>query len=125
MKTVIRIEYPLDGIGMFMTYLPNGFKRKIKPLDEFCISAFRRHYEFNSPIQDGLNRQKDFKKWFCSYKSIEQLQQWLKPDELKKIIKKGYVVLMLDITEYQEGMDQIIYTKESIKSFKDITQLFI
>lgn len=125
MKTVIRIEYPLDGIGMFMTYLPNGFKRKIKPLDEFCISAFRRHYEFNSPIQDGLNRQKDFKEWFCSYKSIEQLQQWLKPDELKKIIKKGYVVLMLDITEYQEGMDQIIYTKESIKSFKDITQLFI
>lgn len=125
MKTVIRIEYPLDGIGMFMTYLPNGFKRKIKPLDEFCISAFRRHYEFNSPIQDGLDRKKDFKEWFCSYKSIEQLQQWLKPDELKKIIKKGYVVLMLDITEYQEGMDQIIYTKESIKSFKDITQLFI
>ena len=125
MKTVIRIEYPLDGIGMFMTYLPNGFKRKIKPLDEFCISAFRRHYEFNSPIQDGLDRQKDFKEWFCSYKSIEQLQQWIISNELKKIIKKGYVVLMLDITEYQEGMDQIIYTKESIKSSKDITQLFI
>lgn len=125
MKTVIRIEYPLDGIGMFMTYLPNGFKRKIKPLDEFCISAFRRHYEFNSPIQDGLDRQKDFKEWFCSYKSIEQLQQWITSNELKKIIKKGYVVLMLDITEYQEGMDQIIYTKESIKSSKDITQLFI
>lgn len=124
MKTVIRIEYPEDGIGMFMTYLDNGLKREIKPLDEFCISAYRRHYEFNCPFQDGLNRKKDSKEWFCSYKSIEQLQQWIKTDELKRIIKKGYVVLMLDVTEYQEGRDQIMYTKESIQSSKDITSLF-
>lgn len=124
MKTVIRIEYPEDGIGMFMTYLKNGLKRKIKPIDEFCITAYRRHCKFNSPREDGLNRHKDSKEWFCSYKSIEQLQQWIKTNELKRIIKKGYMVLMLDVTEYQEGRDQIIYTKESIKSSKDITSLF-
>lgn len=124
MKTVIRIEYPEDGIGMFMTYLKNGLKRKIKSIDEFCITAFRRHFKFNCPIQDGLDAYRDSKEWFCSYKSIEQLQQWIKTNELKRIIKKGYMVLMLDVTEYQEGRDQIIYTKESIKSSKDITSLF-
>lgn len=125
MKTVIRIEYPLDGIGMFMTYLSDKeTEREIKPLDKFCISAYRRHCEFNCPFQDGLNKYKDSKEWFCSYKSIEQLQQWIKTNELKRIIKEGYVVLMLDVTEYQEGRDQIIYTKESIKSSKDITSLF-
>jgi len=124
-KTIIRIEYPGDGIGIFMTYLSDGETvRNIKPIDEFCINAYRRHRNFNTPSEDGLNKYKNNKNWFCAYKSVEQLQQWIKPIELKRIIKKGYIVLMLDVSKYQEGRDQIIYTKESIKSSKNITSLF-
>lgn len=126
-KTIIRIEYPLDGLGIFTTYLGANFnhdKREIRPIDEFCREAYIRHREFNDPFQDKLNLKKDNKNWFCSYKSIEQLQQWIKPEELKTIIEEGYKVFMLDVFEYQEGKDQIIYTKDSIQSSKNITSLF-
>lgn len=127
MKTIIRIEYPLDGLGIFTTYLNKDFdskKREIRPIDEFCREAYVRHMQFNCPFQDKLNLKKDNKNWFCSYKSIEQLQQWITPEELKTIIKEGYKVFMLDVLEYQEGRDQIIYTKDSIQSSKNITSLF-
>lgn len=51
MKTVIRIEYPEDGIGMFTTYLKNGFEnlestiQKIKSTLENYKKAF-----FNSSM---------------------------------------------------------------------------
>lgn len=125
MKTIIRIEYIPDGIGVFMTFLSGtGIKRDVRPLDEFCESAYTRHLNFNCPFEDGLDIKKYGKEWFCAYKSIEQLQEWITPKELKLIISEGYTVLMLDVYEYQEGKDQIIYTKESITSYKDITCLF-
>ena len=125
MKTIIRIEYIPDGIGIFTTFLSNAsIKRSIRPLDDFCVTAFVRHLNFNCPLQDRLDIRKYGKEWFCAYKSIEQLQKWITPEELKLIISEGYTILMLDVYEYQEGRDQIIYTKESITSYKDITSLF-
>lgn len=125
MKTIIRIEYIPDGIGIFMTFLSGtDIKRDVRPLDKFCASAYERHSDFKTPLYDGLDIEKNGKEWFCAYKSIEQLQEWITPEELKLIISEGYTVLMLDVYEYQEGRDQIIYTKESITSYKDITCLF-
>ena len=125
MKTIVRIEFPEDGFGMFKTFLGNGLKRNIRPLDEFCKTVHRRHGDFNDPFRDGLDLNRGIRTWFCSYKSIEQLQQWIQTEELKTIIKEGYRIYVLDVNEYQEGRDQIIYTKESINSSKDITSLFI
>lgn len=125
MKTIIRIEYIPDGIGIFTTFLLDELrKRDIRPLDKFCESAYERHSDFKDPLNDGLDIDKYGKEWFCAYKSIEQLQEWITPKELKLIISEGYTVLMLDVYEYQEGEDQIVYTKESITSYKDITCLF-
>ncbi len=39
-------------------------------------------------------------------------------------MKKGDKVLLLEVTEFQVGEYQIIFTKESITSSKDITSLF-
>ena len=74
-----------------------------------------RHINFNSPEEDRLDIRKDNKLWYCAYKSIEQLQEWIKPKELKDLIANGYVIKLLDVDEYQYGRDQIIYTKQSIK----------
>ena len=43
---------------------------------------------------------------------------------IKELIKRDFKVLLLDVTDFQEGEKQIVYTKESILSAKDISQLF-
>lgn len=84
-----------------------------------------RHGNFNTPFLDGLNMGLDAKEWFCAYKSVEQLQEWLELDEIKYFITKGFKVLMLEVSEFQVGRDQIIFTKEGIISSKDISSLFL
>jgi len=130
MRTLIRIEYE-DGYGIFFSKLystwdcsDEGTQREFYAEKDFN-SVCERHRDFNSPDQDGLNTKKDEKAWFCAYKSVEQLQQWITTYELKHIISLGFKVLMLDVSEYQEGKDQIMYTKESIVSLKDISSLFV
>lgn len=120
MKTIIRIERS-DGIGMFMS------RHSVYDIEELKDIA-NRHGGGKFPTPFGENPEldlwKDDKKWFCAYKSIEQLQQWIKPDEFKHLFNNSYKVLLLDVTEYQEGKYQIIYTKESISQSKDISRLF-
>lgn len=75
MKTIIRIERP-DGIGMFMNDLSVYHIIELK-------SIANRHDggKFPRPFNDRnvqnrsvhLDVFKNEKKWFCAYKSIEQL----------------------------------------------------
>lgn len=116
MKTILRIE--LDGIGIFNNPLvkKKGFK--------YWNEMFERHMEFPSPYNDGIDLHKEDKEWFCAYKSVEQMQLWLRSEEIKFFIGMGFRFLLLEVEEYQEGEYQIIYTKESIKECKDITAIF-
>jgi len=115
-KTIIRVEGE-DGYGMFRDCIG----RKYVPATELPAICMR-HQLFNTPYQDGLNIADN---WFCAYKTIEQLQDWVFTGELKEIIDNGFKVLLLDVTEYQEGTHQVIYTKESIVGMKDISNLFV
>ena len=122
MKTIIRIERP-DGIGMF--------RNEVAVLNIIeLIDLAKRHGNGKFPIPyydknlNIISCYKDDKEWFCAYKSIEQLQQWVKPNEFKYLFNYSYKVLLLDVTEYQEGEYQILYTKESILNRKDISNLF-
>ena len=121
MKTVIRIEH-YDGIGMFRSQI--GHLRR-KTVYDFLPEVGDRHIKFNDPDMDHLDIEKENKTWYCAYKSIEQLQKWILKDEFKILFDRGFRVLLLDVTEYQEGEDQIIYTKESIANSKNISSLFI
>lgn len=122
MRTVLRVEH-LDGWGMFISYKDDMHRQNVKALELFEIAE--RHNTFNDPDEDRLNIYKGNKEWFCAYKSVEQLQEWLTPQEIEILSKNGYKVLMLDVEEYQEGRDQVIFTKESIISSKDVTKLFL
>lgn len=129
MKTIIRIEHPSDGYGIFMDKLLDVDEniigtRKVKNTYDFAKRMSDRHTKFNTPYHDNLDTRKDSKIWYCAYKSLDQMKEWITSKEIKAILKRGYIVLMLEVKEHQEGRDQIIYTKESIKSSKDISALF-
>lgn len=128
MKTIIRIEHS-DGWGMFRSKDNDrwtvGDYSGVKCLDEL----WDRHSSWNEggmplPDNDGIKMHKEYKEWFCAFKSMEEFKQWVKPEEIKELIKRDFKVLLLDVTDFQEGEKQIVYTKESILSAKDISQLF-
>lgn len=54
-----------------------------------------------------------------------QLYQWIYKDEFQLILDEGYKIYLLEVLEYQEGRDQIIYTKQSIVTKVDISSLFV
>lgn len=64
-------------------------------------------------------------KHYCAYPSVEAMKTWINCSEIKELLKYGFVVLLLDVTDSIEDLDQVIYTKESIVSSKDISSLFI
>lgn len=127
MKQVIRIEYT-DGYGLFLRCYVNKDLDDIGDRHYSCKKLFPsildRHKSFNRPNDDGLDLRLDDKIWYCGYKNVEQLQLWITSEELKSIIEYGFRILLLDVNEYQEGRDQIIYTKKNIINSKDISELF-
>lgn len=112
----IRIEHKSDGLGIFQyRHCFDENNNKIHNTLTMWPEISNRHANFNSPHEDDLDLFKDKKKWYCAYKSIEQMQQWITPKELKDLISKGYIIKLLNVEEYQLGKHQIIYTKQSIK----------
>lgn len=128
MKTIIRIEHPEDGCGIF-----SSRSKEFKHVHSSKISSFeyspknignidRKHKDMDSArIIEGFNPSKHY----CAYPSTDIMKQWISCKEIKQLITLGFVILILDVTEYIEHRDQILYTKESITSSKDISSLFI
>ncbi len=123
--SIIRIEAP-DGYGIFSDMDSNKRERTIKNMFDLIQTVHNRHTRFPTPILDNkMDVNKDNKEYFCAYKNLRQLKQWIKPYELKIIIEEGYNVFRLIVTDYQVGEHQIIYTKESILKSKNINSLFV
>lgn len=125
MIQAIRIEHA-DGIGMFVS---NGCTRPYslaiqREINQTAKNLWYRHEKFNTPWEDNL-RPDLFETWFCAYKTIAQMQRWIKPEEFKFLVGLNYKVYLLEVEEYQIGVDQVIYSKESILNKKDITSLFV
>lgn len=112
---VVRLE--LKGTGIFISPYVDMDRVEI-------AGVYHRHKEFPCPESEGLDLREDGKEWFCAYKTIEQVQQWLRKEEIQYFISIGFRVLLLTVNEYQLGEYQVIFTKESIESKEDITSLF-
>lgn len=117
MITVVRIENIEQGMGIF------GYMDELEryPLAD---ETYRRHLRFNTPDEDGLDLRMNGQEWFCAYKSLSQFEEWVKREEAQFFIQNGFKIVMLDITDYQIGRDQVIFTKESIVQEVDITNIF-
>lgn len=122
MMTVVRVEHPSDGWGMFRA---TSWDKKSIVEEEIIDSMQHRHYRFRTPYLEGLNMSLYDREWFCAYKSMDQIVQWIYPEDFKALISLGFIIYLLDVTEYQEGRDQVVFTKESIINKKDISSIFL
>jgi len=113
---IVRIEYL--GVGIFCS--PN-----VHCMHPIVREVYNRHNDFPNPMNEGLNLWKDNKEWFCAYKTVEQVQQWLRKVEIQYFTTLGFRVYLLTVNEYQMGDYQVIFTKDSIVSKEDVTSLFV
>lgn len=127
-KTVIRIEHPEDGIGIFITRtkgLTCWKNKKVTSTFDYSVRNIGNVYEKHSDMP-GARRIEGFieDRYYCAYPSVEVMKKWINCGEIKQLLSFGFVVLVLDVTDYIETLEQVIYTKESIVSSKDISSLF-
>lgn len=127
MKTlqVIRVENS-SGVGMFRadfgTYEISSLKDMVSrhfDYKENCDDIY-----FPRPEQEGIEMTKDSKEWFCAFRSLEQFNSLIFDSEAKVLIENGFNVLLLSVTNYQLGDNQIAFTKESITKSENINTLF-
>lgn len=131
---VIRIEHKVSKWGIFThRFRDIQFARLRMP------ELFERHcYQFPEPQNEAnerflkkgmnpkhLNLYKDNKTYYCAYKSVKQIQEWVMPEEFAIMVKGGFNIWLLEVTDFQEGNYQVLYTKESIVSKQIINDLFI
>lgn len=120
MKQAVRIQ-GADEIGLFRREYSDTMSIESLNLERIG----KRHSIFNTPYGDGLYMKRGGMEWFCAYKSLDQMREWILEGELKELIEGGYRILLLELDYHQEGEHQIIFTKEGIVSSKDITDIFL
>ena len=111
--TVVRVEK--DGIGVFHSSYTNSQQ-------PFYRAVVERHREFPTPDEEDLKMGLN---WYCAYKTVDELRSWIKVEELQGFVDIGFRVYMLEVTDYQVGEYQAIFTKDSILTKTDITNIFI
>jgi hypothetical protein len=118
----IRVEHPANGWGMF------------RQTDESCHVRYNnqgidledlidRHRKIPTPWYDSLLKTFNDNE-FCAFISIEQIQQWIFPEEFEKLFKLGFQVYLLELSDCRVGEYQILYEKQNIKEQKNISSLF-
>lgn len=122
MKTIIRIEHPSDGKGIWRSKDKDGDKYIDSLSNYWDFDA--RHCKFPNPTYEGDVTGFIAGIHYCAFKSIEQLQEWVYKNEIKELLEMGFKVYMLDVSNWLEGNYQICYKKEDILQQKDISELF-
>ncbi len=122
MKTIIRIEHPNSGNGIWR-HIENG--EHLCDYFSFYDDFSNKHDNFPSPSEDSLIRRCIKYDEYCAFKSIEQIQQWIEKEWFEEILSLGFKIYMIDVSECIEGEYQILFKKEHILQQKDISSLFI
>jgi hypothetical protein len=127
MKQLIRLEHS-DGQGIFGSYLLDSTGEEIGRRVELtagflCEACSDRHMQFNTPDEDGIPLVEGLH--FCAYKSMAQLNEWIKPEEILVFLEAGFKVYLIEVSECLEGDHQICYEKQHILHKTDITNLFL
>jgi len=117
---IIRVEHT-DGAGMFVSYYHDLINYRTYKVSEICWPIAERHNSFNNPKEDGLIIEDDD---FCAYKSIEYIQEWIKPEEFQVLFDNDYSVYLIEVSDCQIGRDNVLFKKKDIISKTDISSLF-
>ena len=130
-KSVIRVEHPYDGKGLFNSNNEDGVR--LINIHSHHDNIINRHtlengfpsYHSDKYLQDIISYS-DLKNYNFAFKDLAQLETALTKDELKEFIEVlGFRVLMLDVIGCIESPFQIIFKKELIQESKDISFMFL
>lgn len=112
----VRYEHPETGKGIWHHY-PRG--QYDHPSELYDLGD--RYNDFNSPDEDGIELEKDD---FCAFKNIKQIREWITKEEHEFLLKEGFRVLYLKLSNFKMGkLHQICFKKKDIISQKDISDL--
>lgn len=125
MQQIIRIEHT-DGIGMFRLcdlnydYRPHSIYN-LRDIETWAEELSQQHERFEIlpiDIPDSSDEH------FCAYKTIEQLQEWCTNEQIRQLIKAGYSVYLIEVSDCLEGKYQIAYKISDIISKTNMNSLF-
>ena len=112
-KTVFRIENPIDRDGMW--YSKNGIERK--RIHILCPDGIAK--DFPMPLNLGLHR-KDGLIWQCAGKSIENMNQWFTPSDAINLYNNGFILFEFEVNLFQELDMEILFCRNGIVKQKEI-----
>ena len=136
MRTLIRIEYPKTGGGLFRAQeritredILNGSDARegsyydLIDNSRFDPDIYERHYSMTVASRDcpGFNSGTHY----CAYRSLDELSRWMENEWIKDVIEVGFRVYMIEVSECIEGQDQAAFQLCHIISKKDISELFL
>lgn len=128
MITAYRIEHPEDGWGLFRHRDKN---KKFVTAYEFCPTLARRHnnlpaivYSLDqiSPLLTNERAERD--RFFSAFRSERSLKRWVRPDEIKQVLDRGFRVYELKLSAAIVTEHQIFFPLDAVAEKKDITDKY-
>jgi hypothetical protein len=136
MQTLIRIEDPKSGIGLFQAVgiytkedvLNDSSRREgdwygMSALSQYDQDIWARHQQMVVAIYAC----RGFKigRHYCAYRSLDELKSWMEDEWIKDVIRIGFRVYMIEVSECLNGSQQAAFELRHIISKKDISELFL
>lgn len=112
-RTIFRIENPIDMDGMW--YTKDGLLRK--KIDILCPNGIAK--DFPMPLNLGLHR-KDGHVWQSAGKNIENMNQWFTALDAINLYNNGFKLFEFDTTMFQELEMEILFCRQGIIRQKEI-----
>lgn len=120
-KKVIRIEHD-SGKGLFRARLDT--EEYLIDIVPFGDEILEKHdLEFPLAYQENLNRTDNH---YFAYPSIEVLNRWYEKEWLSAILywRKDVRIYEIELSDWQESENQVIFLKKDIVSKTDISYQF-
>lgn len=121
---IVRVEHKIDGRGIFRSRTKGGNCR-YERIPKHKNLTIRHVSHFPPPHRDKGIMRSPYSYEFCAFKSIDELQRWVTKEEISNLIKKGFKVLVHDVSDCTIGEYQVLFDKDDIRDTTDVSELFI
>lgn len=124
----IRIEHE-NGWGIFRYDQKNDYQRVIHSIDfqETYMRICDRHCRFKTRSADfpkNYENESSLDQYYCAYKTLDQLREWVLTREIQVLIKNGFTVYLYELNECLYGEDQLFFKLENVIDKRNINSLF-
>jgi len=107
-----RIQHIETDKGMWQTLSAEG-----KPL----VTYLSNQVVATMPMPHGDIYGTAGRRWYSSANSLELLHMWFSPADILELIDLGFEVFQVEASEVQHLPNEVIFTKESVTSWTNIT----